>query len=220
MRTRRTSMTALLLALACACSSPPAPASRVEELLSTSSTAALTTRPSSSDTSAVRAPTSSSVAATTTTTTAAPVVDHQQLVHAAYESYMAGYWACLRSPNDCDPSRLTASESPARRTLTKTVSDMRAANLRVGSDDVGYTVIESISVDPPSGRATVMTCNWDTAVLYGPPARPGGAELVMNNVRETSRFRSVMYLEEGVWRLGEEHGVEEAEGVNTCPPAS
>jgi hypothetical protein len=147
-------------------------------------------------------------------------VPADQAVKTAYTSYVAGYWVCLRAPDTCDASTLTATGSPARQNLTKTVSDLRNGKLHIGADDVGYTVIESVVINPISQRATVLTCNWDTAVLYGPPIKDGETEVVVNNKQSTSRLESVMYLDGGVWKLGEERRIERVEGTNTCPPAS
>lgn len=217
MRARRATITALLLACACACSSPSTLPTSAETAPASTSATAITAVPPTATSTALEVPTSTSAAPTTT---AVVPVDHEQLVRRSYEAFMAGYWTCLRSPTTCDPAVLTALDSAAFRTLSDTLHDMRVGGFRIGADNVGYTVIESVTVDVSAGRATVMTCNWDTAVLYGPPARAGGPEVVMNNKRLTTRFRSVMYLDAGAWKLGEEHGVESTEEVNTCPPAS
>ncbi len=218
MRRRRTSIATSLLVLAFGCSSQSTTPKSGGQSQSSSTVAVVTTTPLATSTvPATVTPTSNSTAATTTTV---PVVDHEKLVRTSYEAYMAAYWVCLRSPATCEPGTLTSPDSPAFRTLSRSVHDMRAGGLRIGADPVGYTVIESVAVDVAAGRATVTTCNWDTAVLYGPPAWTGGPEVVMNNKRLTTRFRSVMYLDGVAWKLGEEHGVENIEEVNTCSPAS
>jgi hypothetical protein len=125
---------------------------------------------------------------------------------------------CVRSPDRCDPAALTASQGPARSILTKTVSDLRAGQLHMGPEDPGYVVVEQVQVDPGGKRAVLKVCGWDTGVLYGPPARPGGPDVVVNNLQVSKRLEVTMFREGGAWRLGEEKGLQRMVGVNTCPP--
>jgi hypothetical protein len=221
---RRTrALLALLLVLAAACSKGSAPSTPVTNTIVASTAPSINTSTSTATTvapSTTPASTSTTSASATAASTTTSTVPADQAVSTAYTSYVAGYWVCLRAPNACDASTLTAAGSSARQNLTKTVSDLRNGKLHIGADDVGYTVIESVVIDPVSQRATVVTCNWDTAVLYGPPIKDGEPEVVVNNKQSTSRLESVLYLDAGVWKLGEERRIERVEGTNTCPPAS
>ena len=152
----------------------------------------------------------------TTTTTAAPP---EAQVEADYRQLYEQYWICLRSPATCDPSVLTASVGPARAALTKTVAGLVAGELFAGAEDPGYVVVESVAVSD-SSTALVTSCWWDTGVLYGPPARPGGPPLVINDLQATSRFQTTMTLEGGRWLTSEERRVSRVEGKNQCPPES
>lgn len=127
------------------------------------------------------------------------------------------YWSCLRSPKDCDPASLTASVGPARAALTKTVTDLVTGDLFAGAEDPGYVVIRSISLSSPT-TATVTYCAWDTGVLYGPPAKPGGPPVIVNNLQVSSEFETTMALEGGKWLTSEEKRTERVEGENRCPP--
>ena len=217
MRTTRALLAALLV-LAAACSKSSAPSTpATSTIVATTASSVATSTSTSTIVAPSTTPASTSTIAAATTTSTIPA---DQAAKAAYTTYVAGYWVCLRAPNACDATTLTASGSAARQNLTKTVADLRNGKLHIGADDVGYTVIESVVIDPVSQRAAVMTCNWDTAVLYGPPIKDGGPEVVVNNKQSTSRLESVMYLDGGVWKLGEERRIERVEGTNTCPPAS
>jgi hypothetical protein len=152
------------------------------------------------------------VAVTSTSTTLAP--DEQ--VKAQYLKLAESYWACLRAPKVCDPATLTASNGPARSALTKTVKDLVDADLFFGNDDPGYTTVEAVKVT--DSTALVMSCWWDTAVLYGPPAEAGGAPIVMNNKQVTARLETTLAFEGGRWLTSEEKRVARVEGVNQCPP--
>ena len=161
----------------------------------------------------------SSIAPTTTTTLATTTGTPEAQVEDDYSQQYDEYWVCLRSPATCDPSALTASVGPARAALTKTVADLVGGGLFVGDEDTGYQVVESIDFSD-STTAVVVSCWWDTGVLYGPPAQPGGPPLIINNLQVTSRFGSTMKLEGGRWLVSEEQRVSRVEGVNECPPES
>jgi hypothetical protein len=152
------------------------------------------------------------VAVTSTSTTLAPDVE----VKAQYLKFTESYWACLRAPKACDPATLTASTGPARVALTKTVTDLITADLFVGNDDPGYVTVEAVTVN--EATALVMSCWWDTGVLYGPPAEAGGPPIVMNNKQVTARFETTMAFDAGRWLTSEEKRVARVEGVNQCPP--
>ena len=137
---------------------------------------------------------------------------------AAYLRLYDAYWTCLRSPKTCDPTALTASTGPARAALTKTVQDLVSGGLFAGAEDVGYVVVEGVKVTGPSS-VVVSSCWWDTGVLYGPPAKAGGAPIIVNNVQATSKFETTMALESGRWLTSEENRTLHVEGQNQCPPA-
>jgi hypothetical protein len=182
--------------------------------VSTASTASSTTAPATST-----SPTSSTAPSTTppetsTSTTLSP----NDAVAAAYRAFYEAYLACLRDPDACDPAPLTASQGQGRQKLTEAVQELRNSDLHVGPEDAGYMVIESVTVDPVAQKATVTACWWDTGVLYGPPARPGDPEIVVNNLQVTNRFETTLFLEGGQWRVGEENRISRVEGVNQCPP--
>jgi hypothetical protein len=180
----------------------------VEDSVATSSTSVPATSSSLATTS------STSSTATTVPPTTVPVED---TVTVAYLELYDAYWACLRAPELCDPTQLTASIGPARAALTKTVTDLVTGGLFVGDDDQGYVVVESVAIVDPA-TAVVSSCWWDTGVLYGPPATAGGDPVVINNLQVTSRFETTMALEGGRWLTSEEKRTERVEGENQCPP--
>ena len=186
---------------------------------STNASSSVSTAPtvgSTTSTTSTNAPATTDASATTLApTTAAVPVDAQ--VEADFLALYDAYWSCLRSPKDCDPTTLTASVGPARAALTKTVNDLVTGGLFAGPEDPGYVVVQSITIAGPT-TATVTYCAWDIGVLYGPPAQPGGAPVVVNNLQVTSRFETTMALEGGKWLTSEEKRIERVEGENLCPP--
>jgi len=184
---------------------------------STTASSSVSTAPTVAPTNSTSAPATTAASTTSTlapTTTTVPV-DAQ--VKADFLALYDAYWTCLRSPKDCDPTKLTASVGPARAALTTTVNDLVTGGLFAGTEDPGYVAVQSITVAGPT-TATVTYCAWDTGVLYGPPAKPGGAPVVVNNLQVTSRFETTMVLEGGRWLTSEEKRTERVEGENRCPP--
>jgi hypothetical protein len=187
-----------------------------------SSTSAVSTKPADASTTSESAATTTSAPSTTAVvaTTVAPATT--VVAVAVAEDFLAlydAYWACLRTPNVCDPAAITASVGPARAALTKTVADLVSGGFFVGPEDPGHVVVESVDVAAPTS-ATVTYCAWDTGVLYGPPAIEGGDPVVVNDLQVTSRFQTVMVFEGGSWLTSEEVRIERVEGENRCPPES
>ena len=199
---------------ACSNSGGSSTSTTASSSVSTAPTVAPTTSTSTTSTSSP-ATTAASTTTTLAPSTTAPPADAQ--VKADFLAVYDAYWACLRSPKDCDPTKLTASVGPARAALTKTVNDLVTGGLFAGTEDPGYVVVQTITVAGPT-TVTVTYCAWDTGVLYGPPAKPGGAPVVVNNLQVTSRFETTMVLEGGRWLTSEEKRTERVEGENRCPP--
>ena len=207
--------TAALLSLAAcvaACSSDAATRPAVTAVDSTASPSTSTT--TVAQTSSTAAPTS---VVTSTVAPSTSTLPSDADVKAGYEAYYSAYWACLRAPKSCQAGAFTASTGPARAALTKTVSDLVAGDLLVGADDVGYMVVEKVTVTSPAS-AVVSSCWWDTGVVYGPSATAGGDPVVVNDKRVTSRFDTTMTFEQGKWLTAEEVRTARVEGKNACPP--
>jgi LPXTG-site transpeptidase (sortase) family protein len=159
---------------------------------------------------------------TTTATTALPTtttVPVDQQVNDAYLASWPSYWACLRNPTTCVPDDLTAQQGTARQALATTVNDFRTRHLHVGDEDPGYAVVLKTVVDATAQKATVDSCVWDTDVLYGPPAKRGGPEVIVSNLRFSKMFQHDLYLEDGAWKIGAQREISRGpEGINQCPP--
>ena len=191
-------------------SAPVTPSSATTSTISASTTVGTTT---SLDPPTTTTTTTTTMA--TSTTTGVP----QALVEEDYRQLYKQYWVCLRSPAACDPSALTASVGPARAALMKTLGDMVSGELFAGDEDPGYLIVESVDLSDAT-TALVTSCWWDTGVLYGPPAQPGGPPLILNDLKATSLFETTMILEDGRWLTSKEQRVSRVEGENQCPPES
>lgn len=209
---KRISMLVAAGLLATACSSGGSSGS--SDTLSTTTVAAPVTTSATTSTTTASTTTASTTTVLVTSTTQPP----DAAVRAAYEAFVAGYWACVRAPESCDVTALTAP-GQAQEALRKTVGDLVGAGLKASSTaNVGYTVVERISIDPLSRRATVESCWWDTGVLVGPPASPGGPEVVVNDKQVTARFTTGMVETGGTWKVETDERTERIEARNACSP--
>lgn len=151
------------------------------------------------------APTTTSTSTSTSTTLAEPSVEELEAeIAAAYEDVYWGYWACLRSPLDCDVSWLEP-DSGSYSAMFATMEALAERDRFVGDDDVGYYVIESIELSDDRTEATVVTCWWSTAVLYTTPADPGrpagpdNPPTIVNNTPSSGRQIDELVLVDGRW---------------------
>ena len=127
------------------------------------------------------------------------------------------YWQCLRKPAECDPTVVDAPDSDAFRSLTKTAADLVKGGFFVGAEDPGYMVIES--VEQKADHVLVTSCWWLTAVLYGPPASPGGDPLVQNDTHGTMRAADQYAASpDGSWKIRRGDTLSNKAGGNECPP--
>ena len=219
----RRAIALLALAVAGACGGGGKAVTSSTVSLSPSSTA-ITTVSSPSTTplpeTTTGASTSSPVTTSATTTSSTLAIEEQVRVAAA--RFYDYYWQCLRQPAACDPSVVSPPDSDAFRSLTKTAGDLVKGGFFVGAEDPGYMVIESIDQAPD--HVLVTSCWWLTAVLYGPPASPGGEPLVQNDTHGSSR-QADQYVQraDGSWALRHSDTLTPANadvGVNTCPAKS
>lgn len=142
-------------------------------------------------------------------------------IAAAYDEVYWGYWACLRSPLDCDVSWL-APDSGSSRAMQATMEALAERDRFVGDEDVGYYVIESIEIADNGVEATVVTCWWSTAVLYTSPAdpsRPAGPDnppTIVNNTPGSSRQLDLLVRSNTSWQVQSSQGLESFDEEDVC----
>ena len=182
---------------------------------STTSTTATTSSPTTTVsfmTTTVAPPT------TTVVMTATSVEDELRL---AYQRAYDGYWACLRTPLDCDTS-WQVDGGPSAVAMHGTMQALADRDRFVGPDPLGYFVIEHIAVDPSGDRAEVTACWWSTAVLYGAPAdptRPASTDnppTIVNNTHSSGRQTDVFVRADGTWPKIESHALDDGWEHDTC----
>ena len=221
-RARRAAAVVLAIGLLAACGGARKAATSTT-VSAPSATAASTTVPTRSTTSPPASTTAASTSAspvTTPATTTSSTVPIEEQVRVAASRFYDYYWQCLRKPAECDPTVVDAPDSDAFHALTKTAADLVKGGFFVGAEDPGYMVIES--VEQKADHVLVTSCWWLTAVLYGPPASPGGDPLVQNDTHGTSREADqFVQAADGTWKIRRGDTLTPATadvGVNTCPP--
>lgn len=190
----------------------------------TSPTTTMTTTPAPTTTTTTTSTTTTAPTTTTSTTTTVPeptLEDLEAEVAAAYQAIYDGYWECLRSPLDCDTSWLVEG-SPSFEAMQATMQGLADRGRYVGDDPVGYFVIESIEFDESRTEATVVTCWWSTAVLYGAPidpTQPPGPDnpaTVVNNLPSSGFQSQVLVLDRETWRTSSGMLLDDGSDVDVC----
>jgi hypothetical protein len=176
---------------------------------------------STTTTSPSTAPPTTTPTTDTTPPPSAPTIPLDDQIRAAYDERYHGYWACLRAPLECDTSYVLEGSGSATA-LQDTMQGLADRGRFVGDDDVGYYVIESITVN--GDKATVTACWWSTAVLYtGPadPSRPIGPDnppTIVNDTPGSARLTDTFRQDtSGYWRLAAA-STQELSGEDECAP--
>lgn len=192
----------------------------VSSTLSSSTTAAVATSPP--PTSATTTTTSTTTSSTTTSTTLAPSTtaapSSEDLIKQAVQDYQSSYWACGQAPSACDPTAFTAVQGASRSTITELVSGMSSHGLYFGQDIRGsHIVTESVSMQSQAS-ADVIACWYDAGVVFGPTG-PDGNPTVVDDQVLSYRYRLVVYLENGSWRVGSQETIAKLGEGDLCPSA-
>jgi hypothetical protein len=175
-------------------------------------------------TTTVAATTSTSTSTTepAPTTTVDPV---RAEIEAAYEVFYQGYWACLRSPETCDPNAFLVPSSDAAAAMEQTRLDLIGRDLHVADGDPGYWVIEALERGPSPNEVMVDSCWYTTGVLVGPPVNDNAPissdnpETIVNNTPESGRQTDVFVRQlDGSWRVRKTSSDEPVSEENLCPP--
>jgi ABC-type glycerol-3-phosphate transport system substrate-binding protein len=162
------------------------------------------------------------VAATTTTlqpetTTTVPTED---LIKQAVQDYFEAYEQCGTTPSACTPEVFTATQGLSRATVTEFAKGLVAQGLYFSTDRRGmYLVAESVSTVSLT-EATANYCVYDAGIVMG-PIGPDGLPTVVNDVIESVKYTYRLFLEDEVWKVGEQRQLERlGQGsVSLCPPA-
>jgi hypothetical protein len=164
--------------------------------------------------SAVPAPTTT-VAPTTTTMSLA---DLEKLVRLRHDELRAEFRRCIAAPALCDPTTMTAADSPVRAKLTQSVKELAEKNWIIRRNESDPTVIRVDSVVFNSERttATLKDCFWDTAIALQPNAGPNGEDIIVDDTKASFEDVVTMVLSDGRWYISEQQKLATYEGVNKC----
>jgi hypothetical protein len=161
------------------------------------------------------APTTTEPMPTTTVPETTTTVATEEVIKHALQDYEAAYWSCGQSPSTCDPASFTAVHGNSRATITEFVNGLVDNGLYF-SADLGGSHLEANFVERLSPtEVTAQTCWFDAAVVLG-PIGPDGAPTVVNDEVLTIRYDIDLYLENDLWRVGDQAKIEELSDGTTC----
>jgi hypothetical protein len=177
------------------------------------STGSDATSSSTSPSSSIATSTTSTIAVTTTT------IPTETLIRQAIQDYFTAYELCGQTPATCDPASFLATQGTGIGAATQFVADL----VRTGdyfSTDLRGAYIVTESVEQVSATKAVSTdCWFDAGIVLGPNGSDG-LPTVVNNQIKSDRFEHTLYLENGVWRVGEEVQADSLGEGNQCPAAA
>ncbi len=180
--------------------------------------------PPATDVADSTAPTTSSTTSTTTTTPTTTLPETtttlatEDLIKQAVQEYIAAYQSCGEAPPECAPEEFTATQGPSRAIVSEFAEGLVARGLYFATDRRGsYLVAESVTLESPT-EATTIYCVYDAGIVMGPNG-PDGLPTVVNDVIASVRYTYRLFLEDGAWRVGEQHQLERLGEGSLCPPA-
>jgi hypothetical protein len=165
----------------------------------------------------------SSTTSTTETTTTLPetttTVATEDVIKQAVQDYSEAYHQCGAAPASCVPENFTATQGHSRSTVTELATGMTQQGLYFSTDLRGsYLVAESVTIESPT-EATAIYCAYDAGAVMGPNG-PDGLPTVVNDQILSLRNEYRLFMEDGIWRVGEQLQLAVVGEGSLCPPAA
>jgi len=201
-----------LAVTACGEGGTTAPAAVADTVVAPAVTAAPST------TAAPVAPTTTAPAPTTTLPATTTTVATEDLIKQAVQDYAEAYHQCGLAPATCVPENFTASQGHSRATIRELAVGMAQEGLYFSPDRRGsYAKIEAANL-ASSTEAVATVCEYDAGAVMG-PVGPDGLPTVVNDETLTVWYELHLFLENGVWRVGEQLKTTPAAEVASCSGA-
>ena len=157
-------------------------------------------------------------AATTTLPATTTTVATEDLIKQAVQDYSDAYHACGLAPAACEPDTFTAVQGRSRSTVSEFANGLIDQGLYFSSDRRGsYLVPESIAVESTI-EAMAVYCVFDAGTVLGPNG-PDGLATIVNDQVLSLRNEYHLFLEDGVWLVGEKQELDHLGEGNLCPAA-
>jgi hypothetical protein len=152
------------------------------------------------------------------TTTTMSLKDLEKVVGAVDIEFWAAVDVCLASPASCDPTVLTAADSPlrARRIETTKAFVEKKWISRRNEGDPGFVIVESVVFNDKRTIATLQECLWDTGIAVQPNAGPNGEDIIVDESKLSAENTVTLVLSNGQWLLSDRREIARYEGVNKC----
>ena len=158
---------ALTLVLLASCGSSAQNAA--PEASSVSRAIATTAGPTTSSAATLPTPTAPPTTAAPTTTTISRQ-DLEKVVRQAHAEYWVAQLRCIGAPVTCDPTTFAPANSPLATRLLQSTKELAEKKwiVRQNESDPATAIVESIVSNDKRMVATLMECEWDSAVTLEP----------------------------------------------------
>ena len=178
-------------------------------------TEAVATSPSPT-TVVVPAPTTTEPIPTTTLPPTTTTVATEDLIKQAVQDYVVAYHECGVDPAACVPENFTASQGHSRALMDDFVAGLIGEGLHFSTETRGSRVVaESATVDSDT-TARAVFCIFDAGTVLG-PIGPDNVPTVVNDEVASMRDEFGLFLENGSWRVGDRHELEQLSDGDSCP---
>jgi hypothetical protein len=121
-------------------------------------------------------------------------------------------------------ARTTVLNSPSYKRGVENMETLRSNGwkIRLNTDVSDSLTVEgdvTLLDGPPATKAEVTVCGIDTLIVYEPNSGPNGEDAIINDAIQARRNRSLLVLEDGVWKLRSGENLGTWDGVTSCPVA-
>ena len=166
-------------------------------------------------------PVATTTAPTTIATKTAPPTELDALKETIKQAALDGFdstEACVVAPEKCDVNRITPIQGTARFILSANIKKLIAAGQRGrrNLEDPSHLSVTSVVVGADQQRAVVLSCWWDTGIIYVPNGNPDGSDKLVDATKSSYEERYSMVLEDGQWLVELDEHLSVHPEVNTC----
>lgn len=145
--------------------------------------------------------------------------DPQSTIEAQLADLVDNWVACFHQPGDCDPTAITAPESPERARLTEAAAYYTAEQISTRPDEGRLEWdIEALTF-ADDNRARVMVCEYDTRVFFDVSmADTLLGDIIFDTTIWTRRVEWTLSQVNGTWTLWSRHVDRRSPVARFCTP--
>jgi hypothetical protein len=161
------------------------------------------------------APTTTQPIPTTTLPPTTTTVPTEDLIKQAVQDYVEAYHQCGADPAACAPDNFTAAQGHSRATIADLANGMAQQGLYFPADRNGSHINPQSVTMTRADEAETESCWYDAGAVLG-PIGPDGLPTIVNDEVESLRISHTLFLENGLWRVGEQRQLEVLGETDAC----